>query len=250
MNTPLISLLIFVSLSLAIFIGMFLRRRLPEAHLSPESKDAIKVAMGLVATMSALLLGLLVSSAKGTYDTVRSEVIQMAAKITFLDRILTIYGPDTAEVRTLLHKAVEMNLHRMWPEQRESMRLTPDMKMGEAVMGALQRMNPKDPTQTNLKAQAMNLTIEIGQIHTLLEAQMVSSISIPLLAVVVAWLFVIFLSFSLLAPRNPTAILSIIASALSVAAAIFLILELDRPLGGMIRVPEAPMLNALSQLAR
>ena len=73
-----------------------MRRYLPQDHLSAESKDAVKLAMGLVATMTALLLGLLISSAKGTYDTVRSEVSQMAAKVAFLDRVLAAYGPEAA----------------------------------------------------------------------------------------------------------------------------------------------------------
>src|SRR5512136_2749398 len=98
MNTEVISLLIFGSLAGAVWLGRCLRRFLPEHHLSSDTKEAVKLAMGLVATMAALLLGLLVSSAKGSYDTVRGEVIQMAAKTAFLDRVLTAYGPEAAPV--------------------------------------------------------------------------------------------------------------------------------------------------------
>src|SRR5215471_16949280 len=99
MNSTVTALIVFACLVAAVLLGRALRRLLPEDHLSADSKDTIKLAMGLVATMSALVLGLLVSSAKGSYDTERSEVIQMAAKVAFLDRVLATYGPQVAEAR-------------------------------------------------------------------------------------------------------------------------------------------------------
>src|SRR5215472_8183996 len=116
MNTTLTALVVFGCLVGAVLLGRTVRRLLPEAHLSTESKDAVKLAMGLVATMSALVLGLLVSSAKGSYDTERSEVIQMAAKVAFLDRVLAVYGPEAAEARTRFHEAVKEAVEQMWPE--------------------------------------------------------------------------------------------------------------------------------------
>ena len=102
MNATFTALIVLACLIAAVLVGRTLRALLPQDHLSTESKDAVKLAMGLVATMSALVLGLLVSSAKGAYDTERSEVIQMAAKITFLGRVLAAYGPEVAGVRSLL----------------------------------------------------------------------------------------------------------------------------------------------------
>src|SRR5437667_12152110 len=114
----LISVILFVILVVAAFLGRRVRHYLPEDHLSADSKDAVKLAMGLVATMTALVLGLLVSSAKGTYDTARSEVIQMAAKVAFLDRVLALYGPEAAEARTELRAAVFAAVQRLWPSGR------------------------------------------------------------------------------------------------------------------------------------
>ena len=95
----LISLILFVGLVGAALLGRLVHRYIPEDHLNASSKDAVKLAMGLVATMTALVLGLLVSSAKDGYDTKRSEVIQMAAKVAFLDRVLALYGPEAADAR-------------------------------------------------------------------------------------------------------------------------------------------------------
>ena len=106
MNITLIGAALFVVLVGTTLLGRRVHRYLPEDHLSADSRDAVKLAMGLVATMTALVLGLLVSSAKGTYDTARNEVIQMAAKFAFLDRVLALYGPETMETRGELRAAV------------------------------------------------------------------------------------------------------------------------------------------------
>jgi hypothetical protein len=251
MNTESVSLLIFGCLAVAVCLGMRLRRLLPEHHLSADSKEVVKLAMGLVATMTALLLGLLVSSAKGSYDAVRGEVIQMAAKTVFLDRVLSGYGPEAAETRARLHEAIQETIHHLWPEDpKQSPDLIPATQAGNAVYIALQNLSPKDDLQRGLKAQATSLAVELGQLRTLMVAQSVASISIPLLVTVIIWLFVIFLSFSLLAPPNATAMLALLIAALSVSGALFLILELDRPFDGLIRISGQPMLHALSQFPK
>src|SRR6266481_5109453 len=131
MNTTVTALIVFGCFIGAVLVGRILRRILPESHLSADSKDVVKLALGLVATMSALVLGLLVSSAKGSYDTERSEVIQMAAKVAFLDRVLAAYGPEAADARAQLRGAVEAAVQQMWPgEANMPARLAPDTQAG------------------------------------------------------------------------------------------------------------------------
>ncbi len=243
MNATLTALIVFGCLIVAVLVGRTLRGFLPEAHLSTESKDAVKLAMGLVATMSALVLGLLVSSAKGAYDTQRTEVIQMAAKVAFLDRLLIAYGPEAAEVRAALRYSVEEGMRQMWPGQ---MRRPTDRNV---VYGAIQRLSPQNDMQSALKSQAATLATDLGQLRSLLAAQSVPSVSQAMLIILVSWLVVIFLGFSVLAPPNATTILALMVSALAVSGAIFLILELDEPFGGLIGISSEPMLNALHQLA-
>ena len=117
MNSTLTSIILLLALVAMVLLGRTLRRHLPDDHLTADSRDAVKLAMGLVATMTALLLGLLVSSAKGTYDSQRIEVIQMAAKVAFLDRVLTAYGPEAAEARARFRDAVAEAVRRMWPDE-------------------------------------------------------------------------------------------------------------------------------------
>lgn len=250
MNTTLTALIVFGCLIGAVLLGRILRRILPESHLSADSRDVVKLAMGLVATMAALVLGLLVSSAKGSYDTERSEVIQMAAKVTFLGRVLAAYGPEAAGVHTRVRDTVEEGIRQMWPgEMREPTNFAPDTQAGNLVYGAIQRLSPQNDMQAALKSQAAALAIDTAQVRSLLAAQSVPSISNPMLIILVCWLVIIFLGFSVLAPPNATAILALMVSALAVSGAIFLILELDQPFGGVIHISSEPMLNALHQLA-
>jgi hypothetical protein len=207
--------------------------------------------MGLVATMAALVLGLLVSSAKGAYDTERSEVIQMAAKVTFLDRLLAVYGPEAAGARALLRDSVEQGIQQMWPgEMRRPTHFAPNAQAGNLVYAAIQTLSPHNDIQGTLKTQAATLAVDLGQLRTLLAAQSVPSVSMAMLIILVSWLVIIFLGFSVLAPPNATAILALIASAVAVSGAILLILELDESFGGLIGISSEPMLNAFHQLAK
>jgi hypothetical protein len=251
MNTNLTALIVFGCLVGAVLLGRTIRRLLPEDHLTADSRDTIKLAMGLVATMTALVLGLLVSSVKGAYDTERSEVILMASKITFLGRVLDAYGPEAADVRALLRNTMGEAIQQMWPGQmRRPTDRNPDVQAGNLAYAALQRLSPQNDMQRALKSQATTLAGDLAQTRSLLAAQSVPSVSQPMLIILVSWLVVIFLGFSVLAPPNATTIFALMVSALAVSGAIFLILELDEPFGGLIGISSQPMLNALHQLAK
>jgi hypothetical protein len=200
--------------------------------------------------MSALVLGLLVSSAKGAYDTARNEVIEMAAKVAFLDRVLANYGPEGAEARSRFHDAVQAGVRQIWPEKgRTSVHLAINTQPGNTLYAIVESLSPHNEMQTKLKEQASTLTIDLGQLRSLLVAQSVPSISNPMLVILVSWLAIIFLGFSILAPGNATVIFALVVSALAVSGAIFLILELDQPFGGLIGISSEPMVYALQQMA-
>jgi hypothetical protein len=246
-----IALILFVILVGVTLIGGRLRRLLPPEQLSAESKEVMKLALGLVATMTAILLGLLISSAKSTFDTARSEVMQMAAKVALLDRVLVLYGPETGDARRALRDATDEAVRRTWPAQRSGpVRLDPNQQMGDAVYAAISRLAPQDEAQRALKTQAANLMVQLAELRSLLQAQAVSSVSKPLLIALMVWLVVIFFGFSLLAPANATSTLALIAGAFSVACAVLIILELDFPFAGIVRIPSDPMINTLSHLAK
>jgi hypothetical protein len=251
MNISLTSITVLAALLTALVVGTWIRRLLPEHHLSPDSKDTVRLAMGLVGTMAALVLGLLVSSAKSSYDTTRGEVLQMAAKVALIDRIFATYGPEAMQVRAQFRDVVQGAIQQMWPEGHDQpANLGPNIQAGSALYSAIQSLSPKDEAQRSLKAQAASQVVELAQLRTLLLAQSTPSVSKPMLVVVVSWLVVIFLSFSLLSPSNGTANLALVIASVSVAGAIFLILELDRPFSGMVRISSEPMVNALREAAK
>ena len=249
--TIIVAVILLAGLVGVMLVGARLRRLVPAEHLSTDSKDAIKLALGLVATMTAILLGLLVSSAKNSFDTTRSEVMQMSAKIALLDRILALYGPQTADARRALRDSVAEGVHRTWPANGDRpASLDPNEQMGDAVYAAISRLAPENETQRALKAEAATLMVQLAELRSLVQAQAVSSVSKPLLVALVIWLVVIFLGFTLLAPANTTSTLALFAGAVSVACAVFVILELDYPFAGVVRIPSEPMIRTLDHLSK
>jgi hypothetical protein len=227
-------------------LGMFLRTILPEHHLSADSKDVIKLGMGLIATMSALVLALLTNSAKGSFDTQRNELTQMSASIILLDRVLAHYGPETKDARDLLKGTVANMISRMWPDEGSGPEMQP--VAAEAFYDKIQALSPQNDVQRQLQAQAVKISVDIGQARWLLFEQGGRSIPMPFLVLLIFWVTVIFLSFGLFAPRNATVIVTLFLCALSLSGAIFLILELDRPFGGLVSISSAPLRSALAQI--
>jgi hypothetical protein len=219
--------------------------------LSADSKDVVKLGIGLVGTMAALVLGLLVASAKGSYDTQSTELTEMSAKVVLLDRFLAHYGPETKEARDMLRGAVVRILDRTWSKDSTSpSQVEPPSTGGDVLYDKMQGLSPKDDTQRSIKDQALSVAIGLGQTRWLMYEQSVTSVSLPLLVVLVFWLTIIFISFGLFAPPNATVVASLFVSALSVSGAIFLILEMYSPYSGLIQISSAPLRAALAHLGQ
>jgi Protein of unknown function (DUF4239) len=242
-----VSAIIFCCIFGGAVFGIWLRKVLPEHHLNTDNKELMKLAVGLVGTMSALLLGLLVASAKSSYDQRSGELTQMAANIILLDRALAHYGPATSETRAMLRASVARLIDQVWSKDRQD-DAAPQQAGMEVVFDRVQELVPRNEAQHMLQSQAESILMNFGQARSLLFAQSGSSISAPFLVVVVFWLTVLFVSFGLFAPANATALVTLLVSAISVAAALFLIMELDRPFSGVIQISSAPLRNALSAL--
>ena len=251
MGSLALSLIVFATVFGGAILGMVLRALLPKHHLAQESKEIVKLGAGLIATMAALVLGLMLASAKGSYDAQKGQFVQMSVKIAVLDRALAHYGPEARETRELLRAVVARMLTQIWPEDGSGrMQLDPRASRADAFYDKLLELEPKTESQKAIQAMALNLALDIGQMRWLLFEQSDSSISTPFLVVVVFWLGIIFASFGLFAPANATTIVTLLLCALSVSGALFLILELDHPFDGMIQIPSAPLRNALDPLAR
>ncbi|MFO0875342.1 MAG: hypothetical protein U0575_15420 [Phycisphaerales bacterium] len=251
MSSVTTSMIVLACILGGVALGMGLRRILPEQHRSSETKDVVKIGMGLVSTMTALLLGLLVASAKSAYDTKGGEISQMAAKMILLDRMLAQYGPETAEIRTGLRQAVGRAIAQMWPDEGAAgPQLDPSAASGEALYGRIEQLKPETALQSTCRSEALTLARDVGATRWLLFSQKASSVSKPFLAVVVFWLTVLFLSYGLYAPFNFTSICALVLCAVSVAGALFLVMELDHPFRGVIQLSSEPLREAMSHIGK
>ena len=230
-------------------LGMVLRRIVPEHHLSADSKDVIKLGMALTATMSALVLALLISSANASYDAQRNEVIQLSANIMLLDRLLAHYGPETKGAREQVRLSATGMSDRIWngAGKAESKATS---RAGEAFYDKIQELSPQNDVQRSLKAQALQVSLDIAHARLLLFEQGGRSIPMPFLVLLTFWVTIIFLSFGLFAPPNATVITILFLCALSVSGAIFMILELDAPFSGLIQISSLPLRSAVAQVGK
>jgi hypothetical protein len=196
-------------------------------------------------------LGVLVSSAKSFYDAQSAELTQMSAKVILLDRLLAHYGPETKEARDELSGAVSDSIDRIWPEERTQPSEGRAPSVGsESLIALIQALSPKDDRQRSLQTQALSMVISLTQTRWLMYEQQASSISKPILVILVFWLTAIFISFGVFAPRNATVIAALSVAGLSVSGAIFLILEMYSPFEGLIEISSAPLRAALTHLGQ
>jgi len=249
-----ISWIVFACVFGGALLGMFLRAALPDHHLSTDSKDVVKLGMGVIGTMAAIVLGLLIAAAQGSFREQRSEIIQLSANIIFLDRVLANYGPETKEARDLLRSAVVQTLNQMWPEDSsQPAQLHPAASKADFLLDKIQKLSPQNETQRSLQVQAQSLASNLVQTLWLLSVQQVKSIPVSfliVLAVLLFWFTTIFFGFGLFAPSNATVIAILVVSALSISGAIFLMVELFRPFEGLLRIPSDPLRDALSYLGQ
>jgi hypothetical protein len=250
MDPTIIGAVVFVFVFGGALLGMRLRIALPEHHLNAESKYIVKMGMGLVGTMVALLLGLLIASAKNFYDTQAYELKQASAKVILLDRVLAHYGPGGNAARARLRETVAVALQQRMSARVPSLQQMSSRGPAEAIYEEILGLQPKDEFHHAVQSQALTTASELGHLRWMMFAERTTSVSSPMLVIVIFWLTIIFLSFGLFAPPNATVIGCLLVCSLSVSVAVFLILELYTPYEGWIQVSIAPLRAALEQLGR
>ncbi len=253
MNSIGVAGLVLASAIAGAVVGMLLGSKLPKTHLHAESKDAIRLGTGLIATMAALVLGLLVGAAKSSFDTQTAGFRQMATNLLLLDRALARYGPEAQTARERLRQLSETTLAILWPEDGSHHTPLSDAPVSQnvdAFFAAINELKPQTESQKYSQGLALQTATELGRLRWSLSQQGEETLPRPFLAVLAFWLFVLFLSFGLFAPRNGTVFIALFVSALSVAGATLLIVDLDQPYEGLLRVSDAPLRNAVAKLGQ
>ena len=236
-----------------VLLGMLLQKVLPEHHLDTASKDTVKVGAGMLATLTALVLGLLVSSAKSSFDGMNAGIAQTGAKIILLDHILADYGPETKELREQLRNTVASVIERVWPAKKSAsggLRAVESVDVAKTLQAKLRELTPKSDLQKSLLAQASQISGDVLQTRLLLVEQQQNELPSIFLVLLIFWLTGLFISFGLFAPRNGTVLAVLLICALSVSSAIFLVLEMNRPLDGFIKVSNAPLRKAVELIGK
>jgi len=232
--------------------GMWLKKRLPQHHLDEASKDTIKVGSGILASLAALVLSLLISSAKSSFDATNAGIAQGSAKIILLDRALADCGPEAQEARQQLRDAVAVTMERVWAKTKDGPTGSRGFELSngmEKVQGILRRLTPATKPKEEALSEAMRLTSDIAQTRWFLIEQQ-SPLPTPVLVVLVVWLVLLHVSMGLFAPCNGTVIAVLIVSSLSVSSALFLVMEMSRPLDGIVKVSDIPVRKALEFLSK
>ena len=245
--------MVFACVLFSALFSMFLRVMLPEHHLSQDTKDVVKLTMGLIATMAALVLGLLTASAKSSFDLENTGLQQAAANIIKLDRSLARYGPETKEIREKLQRILTFRIHQIWPEggsTPEKVDTIERTRAAEDMLDAIRKLSPKTEIQREIQSRTLQITQDLMGARWLLLVGAVNTIPPLFLVVLIFWLCLLFAGFGLFAPRNATVIVAFVLCALAVSSAIFLILEMNHPFNGLIKVSSLPMRYALSQLGQ
>ncbi len=234
-------------------LGMFLQSVLPDHHLNDASKDIVRLVTGLVATLAALVLGLLIASAKNSFDTVNEGFRQSAAKIVLLDRALAQYGPETKELRESLRRSFAARVEQLFPKEPSRGSTLKSSQATAAMEGFQQKLRtlaPQNDAQRSLQSRALELSDAVAQARWLGIEHEDNTIPASFLVVLVFWLAAMFAGFGLFAPRNVIAVTVLFLGALSLSAAIFLIEELNNPLEGFITILRIPLDTALAQLGQ
>jgi len=246
-----VSLIAFAAIFGGAVIGALLRLALPDHHLAEDTKDVVRLCTGLIGTIAALVLGLLIASANSSYETQASQVRRLAANIILLDRLLAHYGPEARTARELMRRAIDPLVDRIWLWEHGSEAGETRYEAsasGAAAGAAIESLSPQTDLQRSLKGRVIQIITEQGQTRLQLFEASSSSIPIPFLTVLIFWLTMIFASFSLFARLNPTLVAVLFVCALSAAGAIYLILDLNQPFTGLIQISSAPLRNALAPL--
>jgi len=253
MSSTVISLVVLACILGAAALGFFFNAALPGHHVNTESRDTLKVAIGVVGTLTAMVLGLVVGSAKSSYDDISHGLRQLTTDIVLLDRVLARYGPEASQSRAFLREAATRRLNALWGRSRirqhevESAETT---AANETLEHRLSELKPANDYQRALKSQAEALSRDLERTLLNTQARMGGTVPHAFIFVLAVWLVIMFTGIGAITPRNATARTGVIACAFAFAAALFLILELDTPYGGVIQISDAPVRLVFEQLGR
>jgi hypothetical protein len=245
-----IFLISFVAIVAGMVLGMILRRQIPAVHLREDTKEAIQRGAGFLTTLAAVLISLMIASAKTSYDTQDSHFRTLAAYLVETDQLLVQYGPEATQVRILMRQAIPAAVDRIWREKREATQNSAftAASLAEQLHGAIEALTPANDEQRTIKRRLENDAAEIARTRLLMFADGDKPILTPFLLILIFWLAVIFASYSLFVEPGRLMIAALLVFALSVSSALFLVADLSQPFVGLMQLPKEQLEHTLQPL--
>ncbi|MFL9927696.1 hypothetical protein P0D88_00125 [Paraburkholderia sp. RL18-103-BIB-C] len=260
------ALLVFALLLMATGIGVWVRPLLPEEHKAHETVQLIQLVIGMLVTFAALVLGLLTASAKSSFDTASNDLRTFAADLIEFDTTMRELGSNADQSRHLLRQYTAAAIASTWPDEpvpsgeypkdigsQDNTQKLENVRLGDmltAVGRELRQVQTHDSLQQRALEDALTQYRRVVDARWKIIEEAHSSISLPFFKTLTFWLGVIFVSFGLIAPRNTLALVTISLGAVSIASAIYVIVDLDTPFSGPIVISSSPMRDALTHLRR
>jgi hypothetical protein len=229
---------------------MQLRKIIPGHHLADESRRLLETALGIIGTVGGLVLGLLVGTAFGSFNTERNALVQLSANIVVLDRILAHYGPEAAPTRAGLRASVVQMLGQLWPPSGQPIRVAPSEGANEAFADQLEGLKPKNDAQVSLKGTATGLMVGIAQTRWQMYEQLEAGISPGIIGLLIFWFSITFAGLGVFARANTTVVTMLLLAAIALSGALLLLQEMSAPFQGIVHLSDAPLRAALAHLGR
>ena len=244
-------LIAFVAIFSGALIGIFAARALPEHHLSNESRNAVTVSAAIVGTLSALVIGLMISTASSSFSTRSREVTKIAVNLVLINRMMQRYGPEAGDVRAKVRTYATAKMQELFPPAGELSEPTEaTIRMMETTQDSILSLVPTDERQRWLRSQALTLSDGLLEARWMLAEEADSHIPTSFLILLIFWLTLVFASFGLFAPPNTSVIVVLCLCSIAVSGGITMILELDSASSGLVRISAEPMRNALAEIMR
>jgi hypothetical protein len=252
-SPPVVGVFVFAVILLGTFAGWAIGKRLPEDHLSTDTRSVVSVSMAVVGTLSALVLGLLISNANTAFSERNREITVLSANILRLDQALRSYGPEADDARKLLQQYAERKTDDLFPEHQSNAVQTDDPATYRVLVrleNSVLALQPSDARGKWWLQQALTLAANMGNTRWLLVEQSGQGTPKAFLALVTFWLTLLFASFGLFAPRNSTSLIALALCALAVSGGVEMILEFENPFGGIVHLSPWAMRYASGALSQ
>jgi len=249
--SPLVaSVVAFMIMMMGATTAVLLRRLLPDGHFTENAKDIVRLSASLMATLAALVLSLLISSANSAYEAQRRELREIVAGVILLDGLLEEYGVAARPVRERLRATAQAMADGIWKRSAGPETGYVPKSIVSDLHEAIRNLAPVDERQRELRAQVLQMSLIGAKARYILYEGSDSALPTPFLVILMGWLAALFMSFCLFTPPNRIAIVALLILALSASSALFMLLELSKPFDGLLALPERLVREALPPLPR